>query len=278
MPSKKKSDIKQKQKQSQNVKVIVNLADKKVKRKKRAKRKPTQKPAVVDFKAFPPQIIYPSAPLTFYNRDVFPESASILEKPPVPKSLASGLEDVGNVGTSEILSAPSKKEALEELQTPVPMEEQKMPLSLGSLVNITKIPQSFTDMNVLEEQIQSVETPKGNIPKKKKKKVLILEEDEAATFGIPPQPIVTEQPIGTNKKKGRPKKQDVNENKQKLITDFYNILQKKKIPNENISRIKESYDFKLRTNTSLRNMIKNIKKQKFNTPEEINDYLEQIFV
>lgn len=135
----KKTTTKQKQKQSQSVKVIVNLPEKK-QRKKRT-RKPKQREAeIVDFKAFPPQIIYPSAPLTFYQR---PQEApkSILSPPEPPRSF---LEDIGQVGTEgrvEIIDLPTKVETLQDLESPVPVRTPRVPISLKELEERKKRPE-----------------------------------------------------------------------------------------------------------------------------------------
>lgn len=134
----KKTTTKQKQKQSQSVKVIVNLPEKK-QRKKRS-RKPKQREAeIVDFKAFPPQIIYPSAPLTFYQRP--PEvPKSILSPPEPPRSF---LEDIGQIGTEgrvEIIDLPTKVETLQDLESPVPVRTPRIPISLKELEERKKRP------------------------------------------------------------------------------------------------------------------------------------------
>lgn len=135
----KKTTTKQKQKQSQSVKVIVNLPEKKQRRKRT--RKPKQREAeVVDFKAFPPQIIYPSAPLTFYQS---PQEApkSILSPPVPPRSF---LEDIGQVGTEgrvEILELPTKVETLQDLESPVPVRTPRVPISLAEMEKRKKRPE-----------------------------------------------------------------------------------------------------------------------------------------
>lgn len=134
-------------KQKQNVKVIVNVpTEKKQKRKKRVKKQDVYRG--VDYKAYPPQIIYPQEPLTFYTTPQKPPTSlakSISEPVSVKSSI---LEDIGTVGTEgavEILDKPTKKETLEELINVVPIRTPRVPMSLSEDVAKTKIPQSFTE-------------------------------------------------------------------------------------------------------------------------------------
>jgi hypothetical protein len=168
MPKEKKTKQKQKQRQSQNVKVIVNLAEKR-KRKRRAKKKasPEAQSEVVNFKAFPPQIVYPTAPLVFSQPPPAPVSLarSIDEKVKPPTSM---LEDIGNVGTEgnvEILDLPTRRETLAELQTPIPLKDEKKTKTLAQSLKL-RLPSNMTeglstegDMFAIPEQKMAVITP-----------------------------------------------------------------------------------------------------------------------
>lgn len=204
MPTKRKSDIKQKQRQSQNVKVIVNLADKK-KRKRRAKRRPkATETEVVSFKALPPQIIYPSAPLTFYSSPPEPKSLaeSVSEKVKPPPSM---LEDIGNIGTEgvgvEILNLPTRGETLAELETPVQIKAEKQPVSLGqSLKN--EIPIGLTTGLSASAQSEVPVEPEVVAPAKSRKKRLSnkeyrqqMELEYQTLTGLPVKPIVTNKEL-----------------------------------------------------------------------------------
>ena len=185
MPKKskvKKTTQKQKQKQSQSISVVVNVPEKK-QRKKRVKREPKQTQGV-DFKAFPPQIIYPQQPLTFYPAPQTPSLAKSVSEPLlVPPSI---LEDIGQVGTEgrvEILELAPKSQTLEELESPVskkqetripvkediynvPIRTPKIPISLSELAMKTKMPTFISeDVGIPEEPLENI--PLENIPKEK---------------------------------------------------------------------------------------------------------------
>lgn len=134
---KKQTKQKQKQQQKQTVKVVVNVGEKKKRKSSKRRPKRAQAEEVVQYKAFPPQIIYQQAPLTFYPSEQ-PAARSIMDAPEVPKGLmatvAPSLEDVGQVGTEgpvEILDLPTKRETLSELIEPV--SEMKPPIQTYKL-------------------------------------------------------------------------------------------------------------------------------------------------
>lgn len=145
MPTKRKTPVKQKQKQTQSVRVVVNLDSKKKGKRKPRKRAQKSAQMPVDYKAFPPQIIYPSEPLTFYNRGVAPQASGLssLEKVPEPKSM---LEDIGTVGTSEILPSPSKKEQLADIEDVVPLKPASVGITLAQVAKDVYMPKSFADL------------------------------------------------------------------------------------------------------------------------------------
>jgi hypothetical protein len=152
---KKKPTQKQKQKQSQSIKVIVNVPEAK---KPKRKSKPRKKRGAggigvegvpVDFKAFPPQIIYPSLP----RMGEF-GSGGIMEAPRVPVGLSnlqkiepSGLlEDVGATGTSQIIDVPTRKEQLADLGDVVPLKADTPPPPLEKVARMAYQPRGFTDL------------------------------------------------------------------------------------------------------------------------------------
>jgi hypothetical protein len=153
MPTKNKErKLKQKQRQSQNVKVIVNLAEKrKRKRKSKPRAKAQEKEAeVVGYKAFPPQIIYPSAPVVFSNFEAKPAppvtlAQTVTERVRPPAGI---LEDIGVIGTEgvgvEILDKPTKRETLSELETPVGIKPEKVGIPLAQTLK-EKLPSSLTE-------------------------------------------------------------------------------------------------------------------------------------
>lgn len=198
MPKKskvKKTTQKQKQRQSQNVKVIVNVPEKK-QRKKRVKRPPRETQGV-DFKAFPPQIIYPQQPLTFYPASQTPSLAkSVSESIPIAPSI---LEDIGQVGTEgrvEILSLPSKSQTLEELENLVPIRTPKIPVSLAELAMKTKMPKSISEdvgFGIAPEEVYQEEKKEK---KKRKTKGELRQEMELEYQNLTGTPI---KPEVTNK-------------------------------------------------------------------------------
>lgn len=197
---KKIDNIKQKQRQSQNVKVEINIPEK-VQQKRKRKRTPqkSKKSMGVDFKAFPPQIIYPQEQLTFYRSPHTPSLAKSISEPvltpptlaksviePIP-STPSFLEDVGTIGTEgavEILELPPKSETLQDLISPVPIRTPRVPISLAELAMKTKIPQNIAeDININEPKQEEEEEEEESWgisaeevldePKPSKKKIII---------------------------------------------------------------------------------------------------------
>lgn len=152
---KKKPTQKQKQKQSQSIKVVVNVPDtKKPKRKSKRHKKRAGVAGVdsvpVDFKAFPPQIIYPSLPRTgeFGSGGIMEAprvsaGLSNLQKIPEPMGI---LEDVGTTSSSQIVDVPTKKEQLADLGNVVPLKADTPPPSLEKVAKSIPSPQSFTDL------------------------------------------------------------------------------------------------------------------------------------
>lgn len=150
---KKKPTQKQKQKQSQSIKVVVNVPEtKKAKRKPRKKRSAATAAtaAPVDYKAFPPQIIYPSEP----RRGEY-GTIGIMEAPRVPVGLSisqkipetTGLfEDVGSTGSSQILEVPTKKEQLADIGDVVPLKPEPVSPSLEKVAKSVYAPKSFADV------------------------------------------------------------------------------------------------------------------------------------
>lgn len=177
-PKKKQPKQKQKQTQKQSVKVVVNIPEKKT--TKRKKRTPQTKVNVVDYKAFPPQIIYPSVPLTMYSPQPQPEAMGIMTKPPAPRSI---LEDVGQVGTEgrvEILDRPTRRESLEELQTPVSLKPEKEMTPLSE--QITPPATSMTEG--LKAQPKQKKTKEQTV-EEKERELEVLEAQLFSLTGLP---------------------------------------------------------------------------------------------
>jgi hypothetical protein len=217
-PKKKQVKQRQKQTQKQSLNVIVNIPEKKA--TKRKKRTSQTKVNVVDYKAFPPQIIYPSVPLTMYSQAPQPEAMGIMSKPPAPRTI---LEDIGTIGTEgrvEILDRPTRRESLEELISPVSLKEDKPPVPLAEqivppatsmtegLKKKTKeqtIEEKEAELNMLEAQLFSL----TGIPLKKKisktqlKKMIAEVKRGLYAEGFPKPPRA--------KKQKKPKLEIVNE-------------------------------------------------------------------
>jgi hypothetical protein len=198
MPTKNKvQKLKQKQRQSQNVKVIVNLGEKrKRKRKSKPRAKAQEKEAeVVGYKAFPPQIIYPSQPVVFSNFEAKPAppvtlAQTVTERVRPPAGI---LEDIGNIGTEgvgvEILDKPTKKETLSELETPVGIKPSKIPVPLAQTLK-EKLPSSLTEglssegefeigaREVMQELGDVKETRKETVRGKPRPKDVVRKEKE----------------------------------------------------------------------------------------------------
>jgi len=201
MPKKSKASTeqKQRQKQSQNVRVVVNLPEKKP-RKKRAKRAPRVIQGV-DFKAFPPQIIYPQQPLTFYHApQEQPSLAKSLSEPVRPPP--SILEDIGQVGTEgavEILQLPSRSETLQELESPVSIRTPRVPISLAELAMKSKIPKNIAEdvgFGISPEEV----APEPQVVSKKKRKTKgelrqQMEAEYQQLTGFPIKPIVSNKEL-----------------------------------------------------------------------------------
>jgi hypothetical protein len=210
MPKEKKTKQKQKQRQSQSVKVVVNLAEKR-KRKRRAKKKasPEAQPELVNYKAFPPQIVYPTAPLVFSQPPPAPISLarSIDEKVKPPPSM---LEDIGNIGTEgnvEILDLPTRSETLAELQTPIPLKDEKKTKTLAQSLKL-RLPANMTeglstegDMFAIPEQKEDLNVKEDVQVKEKKKrrsKKQIREDLELeyqTLTGVPVKPIISNKEL-----------------------------------------------------------------------------------
>jgi hypothetical protein len=218
MPKEKKTKQKQKQRQSQSVKVVVNLAEKR-KRKRRPKKKASPEAELVNYKAFPPQIIYPTAPLVFSQPPPAPVSLarSIDEKVKPPPSM---LEDIGNIGTEgnvEILDLPTRSETLAELETPIPLKDEKKTKTLAQSLKL-RLPANMTeglstegDMFAIPEQKVAIITPamreedlnvKEDVQVKEKKKRRSkkqiredLELEYQTLTGVPVKPIISNKEL-----------------------------------------------------------------------------------
>jgi hypothetical protein len=264
----KERKLKQKQKQSQSVRVVVNLAEKrKRKRRSKPKKKPEEAAEIMNVKPLPPQIIYPSAPVVFSNLEAKPAppmslAQTVTEKVKTPVGL---LEDIGNVGTEgnvEILDLPTRKETLEELQTPVPATEPE--------------PERPLMIRVPKKKLTLAETLKARLP-------ATMTED---LFVPPPEPVVetmTEPvveratPAQPKKKGGRPKKTQEGDNKQRLVTEFFKVAKAKNIPEETLQRYDEVYKFNQKSNKKITQLISKIRKNQNVTDQFLNDTLNELF-
>jgi hypothetical protein len=203
MPKEKKTKQKQKQRQSQSVKVIVNLAEKR-KRKRRAKKKASPEAEVVNFKAFPPQIVYPTVPLVFSQPPPAPMSLaqSVSERVRPPPSM---LEDIGNIGTEgnvEILDLPSRSETLAELQTPIPLKDEKKTKTLAQSLKL-RLPANMTeglstegDMFAIPEQEdlnvkEDVQVKQKKVRRSKQQVRQDLELEYQLLTGLPVKPVIS---------------------------------------------------------------------------------------
>jgi hypothetical protein len=115
--------IRQKQAQQQNINI--RIGDLAVKKKKARRRKPRVVQDMTPMVNLPPVVYQIPEMVTSYGlpRDQAPRS--IVE--PIPKKTTIAdkmptLEDVGLVGTSEIIDVPTKKEQLAEFITPIEKE------------------------------------------------------------------------------------------------------------------------------------------------------------
>jgi hypothetical protein len=163
-----KSRIKQRQSQKQTV--IIKL-DESVKRNKRKRRRPRAKKAdgiSITPTALPPNVIYQSS----YNvpYPVF--------KAAMPQERTPFLQDVGQVGTEgrvEILPQPTKKEQLEDLTQPVPINRAKdlmaqqaeMPSQLSQFQNTEELNRRIVaEFSAIQRDIKQFLPAEDDIVKK----------------------------------------------------------------------------------------------------------------
>jgi hypothetical protein len=271
MPTKNKvQKLKQKQRQSQSVKVVVNLAEKrKRKRKSKPRAKAQEKEAeVVSYKAFPPQIIYPSPPVVFSNFEAkaappISLAQTVTEKVKQPAGI---LEDIGNIGTEgvgvEILDRPTKRETLAELQTPVGVNESEQPIPM--MIRAPK--KSLTLAQTLKEKLPATMTEDLFMPQPE----LVVEPmaEPIVELATPAQP---------KKKGGRPKKSQEADNKQRLLTEFFKVAKAKNIPDETLQRYDEVYKFNQKSNKKITQLISKIRKNQNVTDQFLNDTLNELF-
>jgi hypothetical protein len=122
--AKRKTKITQKQKQSVSQNVVIQLAEKvEKKRKRRAKKKPSPTEGVDSLYLQgrqPPNVVYQYS--NIIPQEPFATPIPVRQPMKIKENMPV-LEDVGTVGTEgavEILDLPTKKETLAELETPVP--------------------------------------------------------------------------------------------------------------------------------------------------------------
>lgn len=144
MAKRKTKVVTQKQKQTVSQNVVIQLAEKVAKKKRRRAKKKTAPTDGADSLYLqgrqPPNVVYQytnSVPQEPYSTPIpVRQAMKIKDKTPF-------LEDVGTVGTEgavEILDLPSKKETLSELETPVPSAFKLPPKARA----IADLPPQFT--------------------------------------------------------------------------------------------------------------------------------------
>jgi len=117
--------ISQKQNVKQTVIIKLDREGKRIKVKRRRIKKYQEQPEM-QFKQFPPPVVYQSSyqvPVPVFQQ---PEKPKTIGEEPKPTPFLEDLGLVGTEGAVEILPVPTKKEALSELMTPVPLPSESM--------------------------------------------------------------------------------------------------------------------------------------------------------